>query len=59
VNTGTWTPITSLTWTNLGHHVVRTYALIEYPETAESPAAPPRVTLKVWNGTPQVSEDFS
>ena len=53
VNTGTWTPITSLHWGSLGHQVVRTYAIIDYQETGA-----PHISLKVWNGTPRVIEDY-
>jgi UDP-2,3-diacylglucosamine pyrophosphatase LpxH len=53
LNTGTWTPITSLDMNTLGHRVLRTYALVEYLEGR------PRATLKVWHGNPQISEDFS
>ena len=52
VNTGTWTPITSLNMATLGHRTLRTYALIEYVENV------PRVSLKVWNGPRAFAEDF-
>jgi len=53
VNTGTWTPITSLDLANLGHRVLRTYALIEYINGV------PRTSLKIWNGRMQISDDFA
>jgi UDP-2,3-diacylglucosamine pyrophosphatase LpxH len=53
MNTGTWIPITSLEMGSLGHHKLRTYALIEY-----QPDGKARPTLKVWNGSPRISEDF-
>lgn len=52
VNTGTWIPITGLEMTTLGRHMLRTYAMIEYE------GGKPRTSLKVWNGTPRISEDF-
>jgi UDP-2,3-diacylglucosamine pyrophosphatase LpxH len=52
INTGTWTPITSLDMGSLGHRVKRTYALIEYVD------GKPRASLKVWNGKTAVTEDF-
>ncbi len=52
VNTGTWTPITSLDMSNLGRRVHRTYALIEYIEGKA------RVSLKVWHGRQTPSDDF-
>lgn len=52
INTGTWIPITSLEMGNLGHRHVRTYALIEYVDGKA------RASLKIWNGSPQISEDF-
>lgn len=55
INTGTWTPITSLEMSTLGHRILRTYALIEYIE-GESRA---RATLKIWHGRPQIHEDYS
>jgi len=53
INTGTWTPITSLDFGSLGHRVLRTYALVEYVEGKA------RVSLKVWNGKQHVSEDYT
>ena len=53
VNTGTWTPITSLDMANLGHRVLRTYALIEYIDGKA------RTSLKIWNGRMQASDDFA
>jgi UDP-2,3-diacylglucosamine pyrophosphatase LpxH len=55
INTGTWTPITSLDMSTLGHRVLRTYALIEYLEDG----AKPRASLKIWHGSPQITEDFA
>lgn len=52
VNTGTWTPITSLQMSSLGHRVLRTYALIEYVDGRAV------TSLRVWNGRQQESEDF-
>jgi len=52
INTGTWTPITSLDMTSLGHRILRTYALIEYREGRAV------ASLRIWNGLPQVSEEF-
>lgn len=52
INTGTWTPITSLDMSTLGHRVMRTYALIEYVDGKA------QASLKIWNGKPQISEDF-
>ena len=53
INTGTWTPITSLELANLGHRVLRTYALIEIVEGKA------RATLKIWNGRSQICDDFA
>jgi UDP-2,3-diacylglucosamine pyrophosphatase LpxH len=53
INTGTWTPITSLDFSTLGHRVLRTYALIEYVDGRA------RASLKIWNGQPGVTEDFA
>ncbi|NBU20515.1 hypothetical protein EBS43_03725 [bacterium] len=53
INTGTWTPITSLDMSTLGRRILRTYALIEYKNQRAI------ATLKVWNGYPHVTEDFS
>ena len=53
INTGTWIPITSLEMSTLGHKVLRTYALIEYVDGRA------RSSLKIWNGSPQVTEDFA
>lgn len=53
INTGTWIPITSLDMSTLGHRVLRTYALIEYSDEKAT------ASLKVWHGTPQITEDFS
>jgi UDP-2,3-diacylglucosamine pyrophosphatase LpxH len=53
INTGTWTPITSLDMSTLGRRILRTYALIEYKNQKAI------ATLKVWNGYPHVTEDFS
>jgi UDP-2,3-diacylglucosamine pyrophosphatase LpxH len=53
INTGTWTSVTSLDIANLGRQTLRTYALIEYG------GPKPLVTLRVWNGTTQVSDYFS
>jgi UDP-2,3-diacylglucosamine pyrophosphatase LpxH len=53
INTGTWTPVTSLDLATLGHRTVRTYALIEYMEGKA------RCSLKVWNGQPQITDDYS
>lgn len=53
INTGTWTAITSLDFSTLGRHVLRTYALIEYP------LGKAQASLKVWHGKPSVTEDFS
>lgn len=53
VNTGTWIPITSLDIGTLGHRMMRTFALIEYVDGA------PRVSLKLWNGSQQITEDFT
>jgi UDP-2,3-diacylglucosamine pyrophosphatase LpxH len=53
INTGTWTPITSLDMATLGHRILRTYALIEYID------GKPRASLKVWNGRPNVADDFA
>lgn len=52
LNTGTWTPITSLDFASLGHRILRTYVLIEYIDSK------PRVSLKVWHGRPSVADDF-
>jgi UDP-2,3-diacylglucosamine pyrophosphatase LpxH len=52
INTGTWTPITSLAMETLGHKVLRTYAFIEYVDGRA------RATLKVWHGSPQIAEDY-
>jgi UDP-2,3-diacylglucosamine pyrophosphatase LpxH len=52
LNTGTWTPITSLDFGSLGHKLLRTYVLIEYVD------GKPRAGLKIWNGRPAVAEDF-
>ena len=53
LNTGTWTPITSLDMGNLGHRVLRTYALIEYVN------GKPRASLKIWQGRSTVTDDFA
>ena len=53
INTGTWIPITSLNMSTLGHRILRTYALVEYLD------GKPRASLKIWNGQPQVTEDFA
>ncbi len=53
INTGTWIPITSLDMSNLGHHIQRTYALIEYVDGKA------RASLKIWHGKPHVSDDFA
>lgn len=53
INTGTWTPITSLDMATLGHRILRTYALIEYVDGRA------RATLKIWHGKPQVADDFA
>ncbi len=53
INTGTWTPITSLDMSTLGHRVLRTYALIEYID------GKPRTSLKIWQGEPRVTDDFA
>jgi hypothetical protein len=53
INTGTWTPITSLDMSTLGHRVLRTYALIEYVDGKA------RASLKIWNGKPQITDDFA
>jgi hypothetical protein len=53
LNTGTWTPITSLDMGNLGHRVLRTYALIEYVD------GKPRASLKIWQGRSTVTDDFA
>lgn len=55
INTGTWIPITSLDMSTLGHRVLRTYALIEYLDGEDKP----RASLKIWNGSPQITEDFA
>jgi UDP-2,3-diacylglucosamine pyrophosphatase LpxH len=55
INTGTWTPVTSLDMSTLGHRVLRTYALIEYLDGEPRP----RASLKIWNGSPQIAEDFA
>lgn len=52
INTGTWTPITSLEIPTLGHRNLRTYALIEYIQGKA------RASLKIWHGQTQVTEDF-
>ena len=57
MNTGTWTPITSLDMATLGHRVLRTYALIE--GVTEKGDGRARATLKVWHGRPSVTDDFS
>jgi UDP-2,3-diacylglucosamine pyrophosphatase LpxH len=54
INTGTWIPITSLDMGTLGHRMVRTYALIEYIDPDK-----PRASLKIWNGSHPISEDFA
>ena len=53
INTGTWIPITSLDMNTLGHRILRTYAFIEYLD------GKPRAMLKIWNGSPRVTEDFA
>jgi len=53
INTGTWIPITSLDMATLGHKMLRTYALIEYVDGKA------RATLKIWNGSPQIVDDFA
>lgn len=53
INTGTWIPITSLDMGTLGHRILRTYALIEYIDGNA------RASLKIWHGSPQVTEDFA
>lgn len=52
INTGTWTPITSLEISTLGQRKLRTYALIEFIDGKA------RASLKVWNGLAEVAEDF-
>lgn len=53
INTGTWIPITSLDMTTLGHRILRTYALIEYVDGRA------RASLKIWNGSPSITDDFA
>jgi UDP-2,3-diacylglucosamine pyrophosphatase LpxH len=53
INTGTWIPITSLDMSNLGHKILRTYALIEYVN------GKPQASLKIWHGQPHVTDDFA
>ena len=53
INTGTWIPITSLDMSTLGRKILRTYALIEYKNHKAI------ATLKIWNGYPHITEDFS
>jgi UDP-2,3-diacylglucosamine pyrophosphatase LpxH len=53
VNTGTWIPITSLDIATLGHRILRTYAYIEYVDGI------PRTTLRIWNGSPKISDEFA
>jgi UDP-2,3-diacylglucosamine pyrophosphatase LpxH len=53
INTGTWIPLTSLEMDSLGHRVLRTYAHIEYID------GKPQATLRVWNGSPQISEEMA
>jgi UDP-2,3-diacylglucosamine pyrophosphatase LpxH len=53
INTGTWTPITSLDISTLGRQILRTYALIEYVDGKA------RATLKIWHGQPHVTDDFA
>lgn len=53
INTGTWIPITSLDMSTLGHRVLRTYALIEYIDDKA------RASLKIWNGPPRITDDFT
>jgi UDP-2,3-diacylglucosamine pyrophosphatase LpxH len=51
LNTGTWIPQTSLEMSSLGHRIQRTYGHIEYVN------GKPQATLRIWNGSPQVSEE--
>jgi UDP-2,3-diacylglucosamine pyrophosphatase LpxH len=53
INTGTWIPITSLDMSTLGHRILRTYALIEYPDGKA------RASLKIWHGNPRATDDFN
>jgi UDP-2,3-diacylglucosamine pyrophosphatase LpxH len=52
INTGTWIPITSLDMSTLGHRILRTYALVEYADGKAN------ASLKIWNGMPQITDDF-
>jgi UDP-2,3-diacylglucosamine pyrophosphatase LpxH len=51
LNTGTWVPQTSLEMGSLGHRIQRTYCHIEYID------GKPQAVLRVWNGSPQLSEE--
>ncbi len=53
INTGTWTSITSLDFSTLGRQILRTYVLIEYVDGKAQPI------LKIWNGKPNVTDDFN
>lgn len=53
INTGTWIAITSLDMATLGHRVLRTYALVEYVNGRA------RASLKIWNGSHQIIDEFS
>lgn len=53
INTGCWTPITSLDMSNLGHRVMRTYAVVEYVDGRA------RASLKIWHGQARVTDEFA
>ena len=53
INTGTWIPITGLDMSTLGRKILRTYALIEYKNNRAI------ASLKIWNGHPHITDDFS
>jgi len=52
INTGTWIPISSLEIATLGHRILRSYAHIEYVGDK------PQTTLRIWHGSPQISEEM-
>jgi UDP-2,3-diacylglucosamine pyrophosphatase LpxH len=61
-NTGTWTEVTSLDVETLGRITKLTYALIEYPDTAQAEAgveSRPRARLKEWRGYHRIEEDVA
>jgi UDP-2,3-diacylglucosamine pyrophosphatase LpxH len=53
INTGTWIPVTSMDIGTIGHRILRTYAYIEYLDGR------PRASLRIWNGGPRISDEFT